>query len=74
MDPLYNTFQEFYILDISVEARHQLTDAIYNELVMSVLTILDKLDLRCYSGQSAMVCTQSPNILTTFLVYLFFSL
>ena len=38
-------FQDFAAADISIETRHQLTEALYNELMVAILKILDKLDL-----------------------------
>lgn len=38
-------FQEFAAADISLEMRRQLSDALYNEIITSVMKILDKLDL-----------------------------
>ena len=38
-------FQDFAAADISIETRNQLTEALYNELMVAILKILDKLDL-----------------------------
>ena len=37
--------QDFAAADISIETRNQLTEALYNELMVAILKILDKLDL-----------------------------
>ena len=39
------SFQDFSAADISIETRNQLTEALYNELMVAILKILDKLDL-----------------------------
>ena len=38
-------FQDFAAADIGIETRNQLTEALYNELMVAILKILDKLDL-----------------------------
>ena len=39
------TIKDFAAADISLETRHQLTDALYNEIIVASMKILDKLDL-----------------------------
>ena len=50
-------FQDFAAADISLETRRQLTEAVYNEIITSVVKILDKLDLTSDPNDKSEVCS-----------------